>query len=165
MWNHHVYPSIIRDSIVKGATQWLSSHSRNDMCLDQERSNSISSHSVCVIWLAMYYDWTVFNPSVKQTELTYQDGCLLWGNWVVVPEASCSMMLRELHDSPMEPLAWRGPHELWYGGQVLIRILNRLLRTVIYLISSNSTRMLNSICPRIVSAQLPVLNKIVSALD
>ena len=35
----------------------------------------------------------------KQTELTSQDGCLLWGNRVVVPEAGRSLMLRELHDS------------------------------------------------------------------
>ena len=34
-----------------------------------------------------------------------------------------------------------------------------------YRISSNSIRTSNSICPRIVSARLPVLNEIVSALD
>ena len=55
--------AFISDSIVNGATRRRSSHSRNDMCLDQERSNSILSHSVCAIWLAIYYDLTVFNPS------------------------------------------------------------------------------------------------------
>ena len=36
---------------------------------------------------------------MKRTELTIQDGCLLWGNQVVIPAAGRAMVLQELHEA------------------------------------------------------------------
>ena len=35
----------------------------------------------------------------RKVELSCQDGCILWGNRVVVPKAGCEEVLRELHDA------------------------------------------------------------------
>ena len=35
----------------------------------------------------------------RKDELSVQDGCILWGNWVVIPKAGGENLLRELHEA------------------------------------------------------------------
>ena len=56
----------------------------------------------------------------KQHELSSQDGCLLWGNRVVVPKAGQAMMLQELHEA--------------HPGSTRMK---RIARTLVYMVVGN----------------------------
>ena len=55
----------------------------------------------------MFQGWIIWKitedemcPVIKRKEeLSVQDGCVLWGNWVVVLRACQDKVLQELHDS------------------------------------------------------------------
>ena len=54
----------------------------------------------------MQSDWPVSVKDVqlkpfatRKDELSVQNGCILWGNRVVIPKAGCEDMLRELHEA------------------------------------------------------------------
>ena len=56
--------------------------------------------------------------STRRSKLSAQDGCVLWGNRVVVPEAGRAKVLRELHEVHpgairMKRLAWMF---VWWPG-------------------------------------------------
>ena len=50
-------------------------------------------------WPPATDDHTLQPYSLKQNELSIMDGCVLWGNRVVIPTAGRQQILEELHES------------------------------------------------------------------
>ena len=92
-----------RTDFIDGGIEHHSNHCKKNQSVDQFRLLcSQVRQFVQSSWPDSVQDVQLKPFATSKDQLSVQDGCILWGNWLIIPKAGRGDMLRELHEAHPE---------------------------------------------------------------
>ena len=114
----HPPPPLLWILVIKQKLYHPISNSTRDHWHHSKRENIIKTFYLCVTWhlasssgrrVGVLYHW-------KKEELTLHDGCVLWGNHVIIPQKLQSRLLGELYVGHLGDKSTRDRRFIWWPG-------------------------------------------------